>query len=54
MATAIANATAAVTAAKDAEAAAAMTTAMAAKDAEIARLTEELAAFRLAGGGMAA
>ena len=44
MATAIANATAAVMAAKDAEAAAATT----AKDAEIARLTEELAAFRLA------
>ena len=37
-------------AAKDAEAAAAMTTAMAAKDAEIARLKEELAAFN--GGAM--
>jgi hypothetical protein len=47
MATAIANATAAVTATKDAEAASAMATAMAAKDAEIARLTQELAAFRL-------
>ena len=52
MATAIANATAAVTAAKDAEMATAIANATAAvttaKDAEIARLTEELAAFRLA------